>query len=77
MRLIAQFLCWFKLAGPGALPGFGQRSQGKVPIRSKAPYKKEIRKMRYFVAPEGWLDESGQMKAIFTSPVSLPRLQRC
>lgn len=31
--------------------------------------------MRYFVAPEGWLDESGQMKALFTSPVGVTILR--
>ncbi|KAK9898862.1 hypothetical protein P389DRAFT_167472 [Cystobasidium minutum MCA 4210] len=55
--------------GPGKLPGFGQRAQGRVPIGSKAPYRKEISKMRYFVAPEGWLDEQGSLKAMFTSPI--------
>jgi hypothetical protein len=25
--------------------------------------------MRYFVTPEGWLDEAGQLKAVHTSPV--------
>ena len=69
-RLITYFLVR-NSTGPGALPGFGQRAQGRVPIRSKAPYKKDIKKMRYFVAPEGWLDESGQMKAVFTTAVSL------
>lgn len=62
---------FFLLTGPGKLPGFGQRAQGRVPIGSKAPYRKEISKMRYFVAPEGWLDEQGSLKAMFTSPVGL------
>ena len=60
------YCCAF--VGTGVLPGLGPKAQGRHP-RSKAPYIKDPAKMRYFVAPEGWLDASGQLASLHTSPV--------
>lgn len=52
------------------MPGLGPRAQGRHP-RSKAPYLKVPEKMRYFVAPQGWLDEQGQLASLYQSPVGM------
>ena len=50
------------------MPGLGPRAQGRHP-KSKATYIKDPKKMRYFVAPDGWLDSEKNLTALYTSPV--------
>ncbi|CAD6580976.1 MAG: hypothetical protein CYPHOPRED_001406 [Cyphobasidiales sp. Tagirdzhanova-0007] len=50
------------------MPGLGPRAQGRHP-RSKASYLNDPTKMRYFVAPDGWLDEEDNLTGLYTSPL--------
>lgn len=55
--------------GTGPVPGLGPKSQGHFPF-SKSKYVRDPAKARYFVAPEGWKAADGQIKGLYTSPVS-------
>ncbi|KAL7007889.1 hypothetical protein EMMF5_002536 [Cystobasidiomycetes sp. EMM_F5] len=54
--------------GTGRMPGLGSKAQGRH-SKGKGSYVKEVEKMRYFVAPKGWLDEEGQLAVLRTSPL--------